>query len=114
MNPVAESSTDVTASQFALLPNCTWLGQGTVVFEYRIRFIVCWFPGPLAAAHATCRKPAESMAIEGSVESRARRTGLSDDRPEAMVIWVPHVEPLTSVLRIRMTRSQYVVETRAA
>src|SRR2546426_8954399 len=106
MNPAAESSTDVTASQFALLPSWTWLGQATVVFEQRIRFIVCWFPAPLAAAHATCRKPAESIAIEGSVESRARRTGLSADRPEARVIWVPHVEPLAFVLRIRMTRSQ--------
>src|SRR2546425_810445 len=106
MNPVAESSTDVTASQFALLPNCTWLGQGAVVFEYRMRFIVCWFPAPPAAAHATCRKPAESMAIEGSVASRAGRTGLSPDHPEARVIWVPLVDPRAFVLRIRMIRPQ--------
>ena len=48
MSPGFESSTLVTASQFPATSSSAWVGWVTVVFVYRTRSSVAWFPAALA------------------------------------------------------------------
>src|SRR5437667_1029121 len=107
--PVEASSTFVTACQFAPDANCAWVGYATVIFVYRTRVIVFWFPAADAETQTTWRKPAESIAMDGSVESRVTINGLSADLPEARMTWLPQVDPLGSELRMMITRSQMIL-----
>src|SRR5947199_3637808 len=51
------------------------------------------------------------MAIDGSAESRVKTSGLSANRPEARMTCAPHVEPLVSKDRMRITLSHKAVDT---
>ena len=106
MKPGEASSTFVTTAQFAAEADWGCVGYATVVFVYRTRFIDCWLPAAEADTQTTWRKPPESIAIDGSVESRASTSGLSPGLPDARMIWLPQVDPLVSKLRMRTIRSQ--------
>src|SRR5213594_989931 len=110
MYPGLESSTFATACQFAAFASWVSVGYATVVFVYRTRLSVLWSPDPEEETHTKWRNPAESIAIDGSVESRARTRGLSPDRPDARTICPLQVDPLVSRLRMKTTRSQTLFE----
>src|SRR2546422_8192593 len=75
------------------------------------RFSVLWSPAADADTQTTWRYPLVSMAIEGSPESRVKTSGLSADRPAATMTCAPHLEPLVSKDRMRITLSHKVVDT---
>src|SRR2546422_1618441 len=72
MYPGLVSSTLVTACQFPPFATWLWVGYAIVVLVYRTRFSVLWSPAADADTQTTWRYPLESMAIEGSPESRVK------------------------------------------
>src|SRR5437867_6319067 len=109
MYPGLVSSTVVTACQLPPFATWLWVGYAIVVLVYRTRFSVLWSPAADADTQTTWRYPLESIAIEGSAESRVKTSGLSADRPDARMTCAPHVEPLVSELRINTIRSHVFV-----
>src|SRR2546427_8703425 len=107
MYPGLVSSTLVTACQFPPFATWLWVGYAIVVLVYRTRFSVLWSPAADADTQTTWRYPLESMAIEGSPESRVKTSGLSADRPEARITCGPHLQH--TVFELRITTLRYNV-----